>query len=292
MDSAKKILTLFISCFLCVAVAMVFLCGQMTAYAETEKEIIYYDDMYNGDPTTGTVTVADYYVEYDSYTVIENVKHVNAPSFGNSNSSLKNYCGPLTGLNVVGFFDRWYTELIPDYDPGMLFGSGNYHYYPDLGETSTKEALISLYDLMKTAEVGGTTSANFKSGLNTYVANAGYSFSYSTCYKNKTLVDIDKLKTAINQNKVAVVMCSEYNYVLDIMDLSSESKMKVVKNNSTIAHMMMVYGYKTIAYYKDGVNFQTDTFLYVCSSYGSGDTGYMQLNDFSVIDEALIMTIS
>jgi hypothetical protein len=56
--------------------------------------------------------------------------------------------------------------------------------------------------------------------------------------------------------------------------------------------MMMVYGYETITYYKDGTVLQSDTFLNVCSSYGSGDTGYMQLNDFLKIDEAYIMTIS
>ena len=56
--------------------------------------------------------------------------------------------------------------------------------------------------------------------------------------------------------------------------------------------MMMVYGYKTYAYYKDGENFRTDTFLRVTSSDGTCELGYMQLNDFSDIDEAYIMTIS
>ena len=60
-----------------------------------------------------------------------------------------------------------------------------------------------------------------------------------------------------------------------------------------LAHMMMVYGYKTYAYYKNGVNFQTDTYLYVTKSDGMTDKGYMQLNDDCLdIDEAYIVTIS
>ena len=72
-----------------------------------------------------------------------------------------------------------------------------------------------------------------------------------------------------------------------------ESYMDIVKLSSTIPHMMMVYGYKTYAYYKNGVNFQTDTYLYVTKSDGMTDKGYMQLNDDCLdIDEAYIVTIS
>ena len=259
-------------------------------YADANQEVIYYDSTY-GAPI-GTTTIADYEIYYDSYEVTENVYHKSAPSYGIGSAEYKNYCGPLTGMNVVAFYDRWKTNLIPNYEPGMSFSNGNYQYFPDLGETESREAFDDLYHLMKTDEVGGTTSANFKSGMNSYVSAAGYDFSYSSFYSGTKSVNLNTLKNAINQNKVAVIMCSEYNYISRIIDYSEENRLKFIKNNSTIPHMMMVYGYKTYEYYKDGANFRTDTFLYVTSSNSMQSFGYMQLNEFSDIDEAYIMTIS
>ena len=72
-----------------------------------------------------------------------------------------------------------------------------------------------------------------------------------------------------------------------------DTEMTIVKENSTIPHMMMVYGYFTCAYYKNGINFQTDTYLYVTKSDGMTDKGYLQVNDDCLdIDEAYIVTIS
>lgn len=261
-----------------------------SAVADTREEIIYYDSLY-GDPI-GSTTIADYEVYYDSYEITENIFHRSAPSYGVGNPDYTNCCGPLTGMNVVVFNDRWYTNLIPDFSPGMSFSNGNYQYFPYMSVQETKDAFASLYSLMKTGEVGGTTSSNFRSGMSSYVSNAGYSFSYTSFYSGATTVNLNTLKTAINQDKVAVIMCSQYNYISSITEFDDENRIKFIKTNSTIPHMMMVYGYKTYTYYKDGENFRTDTLLYVTSSNGDHNLGYMLLNDFSVIDEAYIMNIS
>lgn len=284
-------LTLFImSSFLAICSFYFSSAKETVVIAET----IYSDSFYMGDEYGGQTSQvsAEYSVYYDSYQVVADVSHVNAPSYGSSDPNKSNFCAPLAGMNIVAFYDRWSTNLIPNFEPGMVFSNGTYHYYPDMGRTETNNAYTNIYNLMKTGELGGTTSANFKSGLNTYVNNAGYSFSYNSMYKNTTSVDLDKLTTAVNQGKVGVVMCSEYNFVSSMTEVASESRFHVVKRNSTVAHMMMVYGYKTVSYYKNGSNFRNDTFLYVCSSYGSGEKGYMLLDNFLKIDEALIMTIS
>lgn len=297
MKNAKrlKLLNVILVIVYCAIIATVFLGNTVTVHASTKADSTVYCDEYYSDETydgSGEKVPAYYDVYYDSYEVVANVAHVSAPSFGNGDTTKPNACGPLAGMNIVGFYDRWCTDLIPNYTPGMTFANGTYHYYPDLGFTETVNAFASIYNLMKVGELGGTTSANFRSGLNTYVENQGYSLSYTSMYTNSTSVNLQTLATAISQNKVGLVMCSEYNYISSITDVASESKITVAKNNSTIGHMMMVYGYQTYKYYKNGVNFRTDTFLYVCSSYGSGDVGYMLLDDFLVIDEAYIMTIS
>ena len=67
---------------------------------------------------------------------------------------------------------------------------------------------------------------------------------------------------------------------------------RVVKNNSTTGHIMMVHGYKTVGYYTNNECIRTETFLLVSSGYDGAAKGFMKLNDFSVIDEALILTIA
>ena len=256
-----------------------------------EGEARYLDEgdepSYDGQ---GGIVGASYDVYYDYKTIVEDVYLYSVPSFGNANSSMPNSCAPVAGTNIVGYYDRWSPNLIPDYTPGAMV-SGNYRYYPDMSREPVKNPIASLYNLMQTnVNGGGTSESEFMSGLTTYVTNAGYSLSYTSFHQNATMVDLPKLKTAINAGKVGLVMCSKYNFVYGIMHYDGHTQ--VAKENGDAGHMMMVYGYKTIAYYKDGVNFQTDTFLYTCSGYGAAETGYMQLNDYSQINNALVMTIA
>ena len=249
-----------------------------------EGEARYLDEgdepSYDGQ---GGIVGASYDVYYDYKTIVEDV-------FGNGDSSMTNTCAPVAGANIVGYYDRWSTNLIPNFEPGLML-SGKYVYYPDMSYEPVTNTIASLYNLMQTnVNGGGTSESEFMSGLTTYVTNAGYNLSYTSFHQNATMVDLPKLKTAINAGKVGLVMCSKYNFVYDIIHYDDHTR--VVKENGDAGHMMMVYGYQTIAYYKNGVNFQTNTFLYTCSGYSSSDMGYMQLNDYSQINNAMVMTIA
>ena len=236
---------------------------------------------------------ATFEIEYDTKQVIDKAVLPSAPSYGYAYSDRKNMCSPVAGANIVGYYDQWYTDLIPNFTPGMTSSSGKFMFFPDLGTTQVKNTIIQLYDLMKTnVGGGGTTESNFKSGLVAYFNNAGLSCTYSSFYKNTTSVNLQTLKTAVNQKKVGVLLCSHYNFVSGIMHLENEPKTAVVKENSAVGHTMMVYGYQTIAYYKDGQNFRTDTFLYVSSGYSSSEQGYILMEDYLKIENALIVSVS
>ncbi len=262
--------------------------------AETPAEIIYYDDFiyeegpYNGQ---GAHTTVDYTIDCDEMVIEDGVARPSAPSYGNNDPSMTNVCGPVAGTNLIVYYDRWATNLIPNFEPGMV-SYGEYCYFPDLDWTQTIAVIESLYTLMKVPEVGGTTSANFKSGLNSYAAAQGYSVSYTSCYGSATTLNLATLKTAITAGKVALIMCSQYNFIYAVDDFTDEGYVYYTQFNSTVGHMMMVYGYKTLGYYSNGVKVGEDTFLLVSSGYNTEEQGYMRLNAFSVIDEAWIMDIS
>lgn len=290
MRNAKKFKVLFtvLLSALCFFVSCFYLFGNAKVYAAA-AETLYCDDVYTDGGYVTSGTVASYDVYFDRMEE-KSVSHLSVPSFTNGNSSYTNACAPLAGLNIVGFYDRWSTDLLAGYEAGLVFANGKFQYYPYTGSTIVENSFASLYNLMKTGELGGTTSSNFKSGLNSYVNNSGYSISYSTFYKNKNSVDLDKLTAAVDNNKVGVIMCSEYNFVNGIV--YNETQAHINKRNYAVGHMMMVYGYKTYTYYKGNTVIRTDTFLNVCSSYSSGEKGYVQLYDYSKIDEAWIVSIA
>ena len=258
--------------------------------AKTYCAEYYGDPSYDGSVTSGGVD-ASYYVYYDERVIVDEAHLFSVPSYGNANSAVYNACAVLAGANIVGYYDQWATNLMPNFEPGMQFPAG-YMYYPDMKYDATVEMTYELYQLMNT-NVGhlGTTSADFISGLDDYAENAGYDLSYYSMYSSPTSVNLNTLKTAINQGKVGLIMCSKYNYVSSISP-SSAGYDYVAKWTYDIGHMMMVYGYQTLAYYQNGVNVKTATYLLVCSSYASGDKGFMEINSYSDIDEAYIMTIS
>ncbi len=255
-----------------------------------DGEIVYGTDVFNGQ---GTHTSATYTIDCDEMVLVAGSYHMSAPSYSSINSDMHNYCGAIAGRNVVGFYDRWYTNLIPNYTPGMVTGSGIYRYYPDMNVTATHTVVEDLYDLMQIGEIGGTTSSNFRSGLSAYFSGKGYSTSYSSFYSSATSVNFTQLTNAINQNKVGVIMCTQYNFVYALNQYVDEEYVLVSKVNSTTAHMMMIFGYQTWAFYKDGNHVCTKTFLSVCSGFADADIGYMELNDSSAtINEAVIISIS
>ena len=246
------------------------------------------DDFIYGGP--GEIADASYEIEYDYYEIVENVKHYSAPSFGNMDDSMTNTCAPAAGTNVVVFYDRWYENLVPDYTPGIQLTPG-YFYYLDMAKPATTNVLKTLYELMDTnVGSGGTSESQFLNGLSEYVDNAGYDLSYTSFYSGAKTVDLNALKEAINQNKIGVVFCSRYNFVYGIRH--DENKTIIAKENANVGHMMMVYGYQTIAYYKNDTNFRTDTFLYASSGYSGANQGFIELNSYLNFEDALIMTIS
>lgn len=252
-------------------------------------DTVYCDDIFEG---TGEQISATYSIYCDSYTMSDLAAHPYAPSFGTNDNSMKNACGPLTGMNIVTFYDRWYTNLVPNYTPGIVNSKGKYQYLPDMAGNATQACIKSLYSLMKTGELGGTTAANFKSGLKKYVEDAGYSVSSSSFFSNSLTVNLNKLKTAINQNKVGVIMLRKFNYISNILNIEQESKVQVTKTNMDAGHMMMAYGYMTLDFYQNGNVIRTETFLNVTSSDSSAKVGYIQVNDYLEIEEALIYMIS
>lgn len=253
------------------------------------SEILYSDDGTSfwgeGVPVTTNETIYwDSYVLHDEYLVEQ------APSYGFT-GSLENCCAPAAGTNVIGFYDRFYTSLIPNFEPGIM-SNGQYWYLPNMNFAPLIQTFNDLYDLMGTNQDGaGTSGEQFKNGLKQYVNNHGYNLNYGSFYQSNKTVNISALQSMIANNKVGVLLCTKYNFVYDIIHSTNETFLS--KSDYNLAHMMMVYGYIVVDYYRDGQMFRSDTYLQVSSGYALGNQGYVLLNNNSMeIQEALIVNIS
>ena len=283
----KRLVTLFIAAAVVLANAVALVCiPQHCASAQT---IYYLDD--SNDYSGGGVSYEDSeYIYRDSYTVNETYRVYQAPSYGNGDTSKTNFCAATAGTNIVGYYDRFYTNLMPNFEPGMMI-NGVYCYYPDVGFSAVTTVFNTLYDMMDINVGGiGTTGTGFKNGLQSYVQGQGYSLSYTSFYANSKNVNLTAFGNAINAGKVGVLLCTSYNFVYAIVH--SDGQTFVSKANSTNAHIMMVYGYITINYYNNGSLFRTDTYLQASSGFGSGEQGYIKMDDDLDIEEALIVNIS
>ncbi len=251
------------------------------------NEQFFCDDGFGGE---GEAVASSYTVQYDSYQVNDAYVVAAAPSYGHATDTLPNNCGPVAGANIVGFYDRYYTNLIPNFTPGMTTNSG-YRYYPSIGFAALNTLVETLYEEMQTnSEANGTSTRQFLTGLRNYVEGQGYSIGYESMYSSSTRVNYAKVKQMVNTNKVGVILCDSYNFVFEIVHRNNETT--VVKKSYNIGHGMMVYGYMTIDYYRDGRIFQTDTFLQVSSGFASGAQGYIKMDDYLDIFDAYIVTIN
>lgn len=288
MKTKEKFTAILAAAMLFAAILLPCAAAALPQQAFAAEEQRYCDDeVYYGE---GESYNDDQYVYYDSYTIRERNYHISAPTYKGLDLDQTNICAPVAGLNVVVYYDYYYPNLVPGFEPGMISG-GLYTYFPDIGWEETDAAVWELHDLMKTNQgAPGTADSDFKNGLVDYFENHGYNMSYSGFYSSQTNVNLSALDTALNQDKVALILCSQYNFVYSFID--HDTYVEIVKRNSNVGHIMMVYGYQIIDYYKNGSLFQSDTYLYVSSGYGSGIQGYIKMNDHLKINEALIVNVS
>lgn len=267
------------------------LCGfsflPKTAFAEETRYCA--DVVYGGE---GSSVEDNYYIYHDYKVVREKKNHPSAPSYGGTSLGQNDICAPVSGLNVTVFYDRYFPNLIPNFEPGMV-SNGTYRYFPDVDWPQANAAVQELYDLMHTNDgAPGTLDTDFKNGLIEYFDDHGYTLSYGDFYESEDTVDLSALAAAVDQNKVGIIMCSAYNFVYGMMEVDNGAATYIVKSDANVGHIMMVYGYMIVDYYRDGAVFQSDTFLYVSSGYGMASQGYVLLSDYLSIDEALIANVS
>lgn len=201
----------------------------------------------------------------DSNTTVSNV-----PLYFQT-SDLGNACGATAGAIIIGFYDRYYQELIPNYSSYLevinRYLSNDSTYIPAL--------MQELYTLMRiNVDAPGVSMSDCMDGLNDYVSDKNRTFSY-TSVKTSNGINVDSYIASIDANKPVIL----FNGSTDIYKISHGANSDtLIKSTILNNHVYVGYGYSIIRYYNSNGNFRTDTYLIVACGLSTLTTGYLRVS--------------
>lgn len=232
----------------------------------------------SGSFTTSSETVYYTYRSYDGYVLASQY-----PKYTEV-GGLTSACAPVAGGNLIGYYDRFYTNLIPNYTPGVDIGNGLYLYWAQ--SDATNDVIRDLYDDMGTTSIG-TTYDQFISGMQTYCSRAGYTFSYNDCMSGGSL-DYSYVKSEIDAGRPVALFVSQYTVSTIVQQSSSDY---ISNMHGTGNHVMAGFGYYDITYTLTSGGTQNSRYVAVATGLGRQSTGYFNIDRDTTINDACSINI-
>lgn len=277
--------------FAIVAIVIFFYCGitpANTAYAQSnEKDEIRYG-LVTYSQQVQTAGVIQEVINYSWNETVIGYANDYFPEYYNTNNNLNNPCAPVAGSMIIGFYDRYYTELIPNFTPGRNIGS-YYRYNPMTINTGYIQGVMdSLYVSMSTNNpLPGTTQTQYKTGITSYVNVKGKSITYISIMNSGNInynSGSNSLVSQISNGRCISLFVCDFNLAGVSDNGSSVTISKVTYSGN---HIMIAYGYMRIKYYdNNNNNFRTDLFLKVSSGFYAPLNGwyYVGSSETTLVD--------
>ncbi len=194
-------------------------------------------------------------------------------------------CANVAGCVVMGYYDRFYENLIPNFQSYTVFG-------PAIIYKSGPAEIYALGTQLSNLMGGrmGTTYSEFQAGMNSYVTGKGYSYTTENMFTNGSF-NYTKYKQAVTSGKPVVLFMNTFSMVNNIGENTTYDYISHGYINAT--HAMVGCGYRTDTYYNaSGAQIGTRRYLKVASGTVSYDVGYMSLDWNGNLERAISVTIS
>ncbi len=192
-------------------------------------------------------------------------------------------CAAVAGSNLIGFYDRYNEDLIPNHKSGSLIAGVAYSYSSQ--DEATFALAHTLYDYMGTDETG-TTEAQFVDGIKKFCKEKGMSVSTASCMSSGSF-SFSKAKTYIEANQPIVFFVSGYNVGFMAERDTFDS---IGYSLSTANHVMVGFGYYIYNYVTTAGNV-TDYYFNVASGAAIDSAGLYNINFKTRIIDALAVNI-
>lgn len=264
----------FISLFL-IAVSLL-LCFDSTFFVnKTARYSGYGEAITYSSTVTETVTFTR---KEETY-----IETVNGVPLYTQLSTLSNSCGPTAGAIIVGFYDYYYDNLIPDYAPCLSTGV-----YKKNDRVAIPKLMEELYVLMRTnIDDVGVDQSDCVNGLKSYVEKTGHSITYTNIRSNST-INLSSLTSSININKPSLVFCSK----MDLYMMATTSNKDSISYNSYVGgHVVVGYGLYSVKYYNGNNMFREDNYMRVATGLSGIDSAYIKLSSTGWCNAAFAVDI-
>lgn len=260
---------------------LMILCAVFTFSIQptTEQTEYYATDFNGGSDFTDKV----FSIEYTKRTPSGKNLALVAPDYIVPNVT----CVPIAGANLLGFYDRFCTELIPNFTPGVVYAGTHYVYNAyDGNVTNAALQLASDMGLTDPAHQGATV-AGFKSGLNTYCNRKSYTATLISVMNNKSF-NYDSAKAQINSGKPIILFCSEFNLAV----IGEKTNVdRVVLHTCKDPHAMVAFGYSEYTYTLSNGSTRVDKYLNVATGVDILTSSKLYIGSDVTIDDAYAVNI-
>ena len=197
-------------------------------------------------------------------------------------------CANVAGAVVITYYDRFATNLLPDYEPTRtVFGLVRYK----TGTSEVYNLIIELSTLMLIGEPHeGTTFSEFQLGMQTYASQHGYTYSSTNVFTNDSF-DFNKYKISVESNKPVAIFLTNFSMIDGIAEESGQDE--ISSGYCPVSHVVAGCGYREDIYYNASNSIiTTRRYLKVaCGLLGYG-IGYLNINGVSTISKAISINIS
>lgn len=239
--------------------------GGGTATFTDSSEFIYYS----------TKTTTEYSIRYD-------LPNINTSVSGGS-------CAHTAGAIILTYYDRFCVNIMPNFDPYIMFGTA-FIYRATASEVHNMT--LELVDLMLIGEPhAGTTFSEFQLGMQTYVEDAGYTYSTTNLMSNGTF-NFNAYKSSVENNKPCALFLTNYA-MLNGIDDDAQGVDEIKSGYCPVSHVIACCGYKIDTYYDANNNvIATRNYIKVASGLVAYNIGYLNINGATTISKAISIYVS
>lgn len=192
-------------------------------------------------------------------------------------------CAPIAAANIVGFYDRYDENLIPNHKSGTFVGEW-YSYYVE--DSAVVSVIRELYSLMGTT-TSGTTEDEFLDGLESFCKSKGKKLETYSCMSWGSF-SFSKAQSYIKDSNMPIALfLSGYNvgYMSEADHADAYSYY-----TSDANHVMVGFGYSTYIYQtSDGT--LTKNYFNVASGISGNSSGIYDISLDTKINDALAIRI-
>ncbi len=261
-------------------IALLLLCLPFCGGWSSTPAAAEQSDRYVGGELIGTYASSET-IPYVSKQVVDDISTANSTPKYFAVNGMQNGCGAVAGGIIIGFYDKYYANLIPGWD--SYYSTGR---YKGQDGTYVQGLLFDLYDKMQTNVVApGVSESEFKNGLQSCVVDHGYNIQYTSLGAGNNF-NYSTFKTAVNNNQLTVLFVEPSNiYSLEPFENEDILVSSTINGN----HIMVAYGYYEVKYTLSNGT-RTDKYLYVATGLSGSSTALYKVGSY--VNAAYKVTIN